>query len=202
VIHVVTLLWAPNRHSFDFSRMYDESWVEKLYRGFNRNLTQPFRFVCFVDREREFAEDIVQVPIRGVPSYASCIQPYELGKPMILVGLDTVVTGNCDHLAEYALTQRRFAMPRDPFYPHLVCNGVGLVPEGHDRVAWDHLGQNDMDWIRANNPAVIDDIFPGHVVSFKGHVQANGLGNARIVYFHGEHKAHELDDDWIKEHWR
>lgn len=202
MIHITTALWRPNRHSYDFSRMYDESWVEKLYRGFARNLTQPFRFVCFVDDHRDFAEPITQITIRGTPNYSSLIQPFELGKPMIFAGLDTIVTGNCDHLAEYALTQKKFAVPRDPFFPATVCNGVCLVPQGHDWVAADHDGQNDMEWIRSCNPAVIDDIFPGHVVSYKGHVIDKGLGDARICYFHGEQKAHELDHDWIREHWR
>lgn len=52
VITVATLLWDANRHSQPFSSIYDEHWVERLYRGVARNLTQPFRFVCYVDRER------------------------------------------------------------------------------------------------------------------------------------------------------
>jgi hypothetical protein len=54
MLHVVTLLWDANLHSQVFSRDYDESWVEKLYRGFARNLSEPFRFVVFTDRERTF----------------------------------------------------------------------------------------------------------------------------------------------------
>lgn len=205
MITVATLLWSPNANSFDFSRAYDETWVEKLYRGFARNLSMPFRFVCFTDRPRDFCEAIDQEPIRGRLDYSACIEPYGLGEPMILVGLDTVVTGNCDDLALYCLTRTRLAVPLDPYAPHQVCNGVALVPPGHQHIAIAHDGRtNDMDWIRQHDPAVIDTLFPGQVLSYKVHVKPRGLGDARIVYFHGAEKPHEIyhNTPWLREHWR
>lgn len=200
---VVTLLWDANDESYAFSSMYDESWVEKLYRGFRRNLTLPFEFICFTDRERAFAEPVTQYRITSKkPSYADCIEPYRLGRPMILVGLDTVVTGNVDHLARHCLESPMIAVPRDPFFPETVCNGVALVPEGHEWIWARHRGENDMDWIRSlARKEVIDDLYPGHVVSYKGHVMFEGLGDARIVFFHGEQKAHQINEPWIREHW-
>ena len=204
MLTVATLFWQPNKASRDFSRMYDESWVEKLYRGFARNLTMPFRFVCFTDRDREFAEPIEIERLRDPePSYASCIEPYRLGVPMILVGLDTVVTGNIDHLADYCMTEKRFALPRDPYHPNIACNGVALVPAGHQLIGLAHDGENDMAWVRRFPHELIDQLFPGHVVSYKGHVERRGLGDARIVYFHGERKPQQLPHvGWINEHWR
>lgn len=204
MLTVATLFWEANAHSRDFSRAYDESWVEKLYRGFRRNLTADFRFVCFTDRRRHFGEpEIEQERIRDrEPSYATCIEPYRMGVPMILVGLDTVVTGNIDHLAAYCQEAGRFALPRDPFRPTIACNGVALVPTGHRNVATMHRGENDMEWVRRFPHAFIDDLWPGHVVSYKGHVEKRGLGAARIVYFHGKRKPPELGHvGWLKEHW-
>lgn len=203
MITVATLLWDPNGDSLPFSRMYDETWVERLYRGFARNLTRPFRFVCFTDRPRGFVEPICQRAIDGRPGYASCIQPYRLDEPMILVGLDTVVTGNCDHLADYCLAAGAVALPRDPYALHQACNGVALVPGGKRAEIFDgHRGENDMEWLRSKPHAFLDDLFPGHVVSFKGSVKSRGLGDARIVYFHGLEKPHELNLPWVREHWR
>lgn len=202
MITVATLIWDANDASFDFSRMYDESWVEKLYRGFERNLTVPWRFVCYTDRERPLNPGIEQKQITGRLDYSACIEPYRMNVPMILVGLDTVVTGNCDHLADYCLTADRIAVPLDPYNPRQVCNGVALVPAGFGAVGWGHDGRtNDMDWIRAQNPEVIDELFPGQVVSYKGHVRDRGLGDARIVYFHGEEKPHEITDGWVRRAW-
>lgn len=205
IITITTLLWDANRRSLPFSNMYDESWAEKLYRGFKRNLTVPFRFLVFVDYPREFSERAIEQELLGVkePGYAACIEPYRLNEPMILVGLDTIVTGNCDHLAAYCIDAAKVAVPRDPFYPEKVCNGVALVPAGKRGEFYDAFeGGSDMNWIRSRDVAVIDDIFPGQVLSFKRHVRVDGLQDARIVYFHGEHKPHELAHiGWIARHW-
>lgn len=202
MITIATLLWDANSASHSFSQAYDETWVEKLYRGFARNLSQPFRFVCYTDRPRTFAEPIEQAQIVGEPSYASCIQPYELGAPTILVGLDTVVCGNIDHLAGYALGRPTLALPRDPYRPDRACNGVCLIPAGHKHIAAMHEGQNDMAWVRQFPHVFIDDLFPGQVQSYKGTVKDLGLGDTRIVYFHGAEKPAEIDEPWLAEHWR
>lgn len=207
MLHVVTLLWAANRHSLVFSRDYDESWVEKLYRGFARNLTMPFRFVVFTDRERTFAHpEIAQEGLwSDEPDYGTCIEPYRLGVPMILTGLDTVVTGNCDRLGNMALNAPMIALPRDPYSPERACNGVAIVPEGKADIYERWQGENDMEWLRAQPHAFLDNIAPGQVVSYKGHVKKHGLGDARIVYFHGFPKMAEAMDEpggaWIKDHW-
>lgn len=204
MLHCVTALWDANRHSFEFSRMYDESWVEKLHAGFRRNLTVPFRFVVFTDRLREFSAGIDQELLQAAePDYGCFTEPYRLNEPMILVGLDTIITGNIDHLADRCLTGRLIALPRDPYAPRQACNGVALVPAGNRHVFDDWHGENDMVWIRGQLHHFIDDLFPGQVVSFKGHVQHHGLGDARIVYFHGQQKPHQLQGfEWIDQHWR
>lgn len=176
--------------------------MEKLYRGCARNLTVPFRFVCFSDRARSFDEPIeIEYLTDPEPSFATCIEPYRLGDPMILMGLDTVITGNIDHLADHCFKADRLALPRDPYRPEIACNGVALVPAGMEHIADDHRGENDMDWVRSFPHDYIDDLWPGHVVSYKGHAKAHGLGDAIIVYFHGLEKPHEIDEPWIEDHW-
>jgi hypothetical protein len=206
MITICSLLWAPNKASKSFSTMYTPEWVEKLYRGFARNLSQPFRFVCYVDRAYHFKEPIEQRRIRSdVPSYADCVQPLELGVPSILCGLDTIITGNCDGLAAYCLTADRIALPIDPLRkPPRECNGVVLVPAGQQHIytAWN--GENDMDWMNAQPHNRIDDLFPGHVRSWRCDVSPNGLGDTRICYFHGRDKPHELaarGDPLTTRHW-
>lgn len=205
MLTVATLLWDANENSIYFSRMYDESWVIKLYNGFARNLCVPWRFVLFTDRFRkDLPEEIWQERIRAkIPDYSTCIEPYRYGCPMILCGLDTVVVGNCDHLANYCMTHDRLALPRDPFEKGKACNGVALIPEGQQHIYrnWPK-GENDMLYMRRQEFDYIDDLFPGQVVSYKGYVKKNGLDGVKIVYFHGAEKPHQLDEPWIKEHWR
>lgn len=204
MIIFATMLWDANPNSMHFSRCYDEKWVEKLYRGVVRNLTKPFRFICYSNRWRAYAPDSVveQQIMQHEATYSAFIEPFELGRPMILVGLDTIITGNIDHLATYCLHAEKVALPRAPYDPETVCNGVALVPRGHRGVyeGWDgHT--NDMEWMRRQDYSVIDDLFPGHVVSYKKHVKGLSLGDARIVYFHGREKPHEIDEPFVQEHW-
>lgn len=210
MITVACCLWDANGASLPFSRHYTEADVERLYRGFERHLSLPFRFVCFSERPRQYRAPIEQERLsQAEPDYSAFTEPYRLNEPMILVGLDTVVTGDCDRLAAYCLGGSKLLVPRDPFFPQTVCNGVALVPGGHAWVASESpAGMNDMEWIRAlyadGRVGMIEDIFGKEaVVSYKGYVKHFGLPDeAAIVYFHGLEKPHELTRlDWIREHW-
>lgn len=208
MITIACAFWDANQFSKQFSRHYTEADVCALYRGFKRHLTVPFRFVCWSEKDRDYAEPIEQRRLRDVkPFYGSITQCYELNEPTIMVGLDTVIVGNCDAIADYCLNADKPAVPMDPFYPDTVCNGVTLVPAGHDWLWREYPGQNDMDWIRdswkAGRIAALDAALPGQIVSFKRHVEREGLNEAmRIVYFHGEKKPHELPHiGWIARHW-
>lgn len=201
---VSTCLWDANEQSQAFSRGYNEEWVEKLYRGFARNLTHQFRFVLFTDRRREFKEPIEQLRlITHKPNYGCFIEPFRLNKPMILVGLDTIIVGNLDHYADYCMRGAKVALPRDPYQPDRSINGVALVPAGCRSIFDFWKGENDMDWLRKFPWQPLDDMFPLEVVSLKYHdVRRRGLGCARVVYFHGKPKPPELMHlDWVREHW-
>lgn len=209
MINIACAFWDANRLSKQFSRHYTEADVCALYRGFKKHLTQPFRFVCWSEKERDYAEPAIEQRSLAAetPSYGALTQCYELNEPTIMVGLDTVVVGNCDHIADYCLTAEKPAVPFDPFKPETVCNGVTLVPAGCDWLWTQYEGQNDMDWIRdlwkAGRVTTFDHLFPGQIVSFKASVRDTGLTpETRIVYFHGEHKMHELPHiGWIARHW-
>lgn len=203
MLTVACVFWDANVASYEFSRCYSEEWVDKLCRGFRRNLTLPFRFVCFTERRREFAEPVEQMPLsKNPPDYGALIEPYRLGVPMILVGLDTVVTGNCDEMAYFAMTSGMLALPRDPYAKHRACTGVQLVSPGFESVWKTYLGGDDMEHMRRQPHVFIDDIFPGQAESYKGHVRDHGVGDTRIVYFHGRPKMDVMQEPFILEHWR
>lgn len=203
MITIASLLWEPNEKSYPFSKMYNEKWVTRLYDGVARNISVPWRFVLFTDRERELPVAIKQERMKAEhPGYGDCIEPYRFGVPMILMGLDTIITGPINHLADYCLRSDTIALPRDPNRPEVSCNGVSLIPAGQQHVWRNWRGENDMEWMRKQKHCFIDDMFPGQVVSYKGHVKKNGLGDARIVYFHGNEKPHQLKDlEWVRTHW-
>lgn len=206
ILHVAACLWDPNSKSERFSRAYDETWVEKLYRGFKRNLTLPFRFVLFTDRLREFNEPIEQeLLVTKPPDYGCLIEPFILNEPMIVCGLDTVLIKNIDHMARYCLSGDKIALPRHPSKPDYgSINPVAFVPAGHRRIYDEWRGENDMEWLRLQDSVSADKLWSGQILSLKLHdVRNNGLRAARIVYFHGSFKPHELGHlAWVREHWR
>lgn len=210
MITVATLFWQRNDKTNHYADGYSQQWVEKLYRGFARNLTVPFKFVCFTDRAYAWNEPILTrfLTNSAKPEYFDCLEPYRLDEPMILTGLDTVVTGNCDALAQYCLEGSKIAIPRDPYRPQRACNGVALVPAGNGHVWFDadrdelNPRTADMDRLRSLPHVFLDDLYPGSVVSYKVHVKPRGVRDSRIVYFHGGEKPHEIDADWLKKAWR
>lgn len=209
MINVACAFWDANRLSKQFSRHYTEADVCALYRGFKKHLSVPFRFICWSERERDYAERGIEQRrlVAETPSYGCLTQCYELNEPMIMVGLDTVIVGNLDHIAAYCIGGEKPAVPIDPFFPQTVCNGVSLVPGGNDWLWKEYEGQNDMDWIRdswkAGRVVTLDKMFPNQIVSYKAEVRQRGLSeDTRIVYFHGEAKMHELPHvGWIAKHW-
>jgi hypothetical protein len=204
VVLIATCLWDANENSQPFSCCYDETWVEKLRRGFDRNLTVQHEMVVFVDHPRGFSPGIRQHCLTSEkPGYFSMVEPFMLNAPMILVGLDTIVTGNVDHLAYYCQTADRIALPR-PIPGGECCNGVVLAPAGQRSVYDQWRDENDMVWLRSRPHNIIDDLFPYSVVSYKLQDvrKRGGLRDERIVYFHGLPKPNQLTEPWILEHWR
>ena len=208
MIHIAACLWDVNKRSEKFSLCYDESWVEKLYRGFKRNLTVPFRFVLFTDRIRKFNEPIDQELLSTKePHYGCLIEPFKLNVPMMIVGLDTVVVRNVDHFAHYCLTESRLALPNHPTKKDYgFINAVAFVPAGHRAIFDKWRGENDMEWLRRSDAVDASILWPRQLQSLKLHEVP--LGNqppedARIIYMHGSRKPHELTNvQWIREHWR
>jgi hypothetical protein len=94
---------------------YSTEDVAKLYRGVKRNLSKDFRFICFRDESRQFAEGIEQYPIpdmeltkvKGCFARLRLFDPEfqaRLGIPeetrIVNLDLDMVITGPLDDLLD------------------------------------------------------------------------------------------------------
>lgn len=208
MLTICACLWDPNEHSQAFSRCYDERWVEKLYRGFRRNLTPQFRFVLFTDRVRKFNEPIEQELLStNKPTYAALLEPFRLNVPMIVCGLDTIVTSSVDEYWNFCYTSRQLGLLRDPYKPERSINGITLVPEGFRKVwdDWDGVS-SDMETLRKydSESVFIDDIWPGSCKSVKFHkLREVGVSpETKIAYFHGRPKPQHIQHlDWVKTNW-
>lgn len=206
LITFASLLWDANENSHEFSQAYDETWAIKLFNGFRRHCTLPYRCVLYTDRQRELPkniEQVVQPDLGKANDYGDCIRPYEMNVPMILVGLDTLIVANIDKFVRWCLDNPgKLALPKHPFESWSI-NGVQLWGGHNPDIFGKWRGENDMDWMRQFPHERIDDLWPGKVVSYRGHVRPNGVGKARIVYFHGRMKPNELlHEPLIRDNWR
>jgi hypothetical protein len=67
------------------------------------------------------------------------------------------------------------------------------------------INKNPIPAIQNAPPVVrLQDVYPGECVSYKAqHLQnVQQLDNKiKMVFFHGKPQPHEVDNDWLKEHW-
>ena len=130
------------------------------------------------------------------------IEPFRLNEPSIVVGLDTLILDRIDHMAQYCLDGREIALPAHPSKPHVTINPIVFVPRGHRRVYDEHRGENDMEWLKMWPHIKTDTMWPGQIWSYKLHdVRRRGVQKARIIYFHGKPKMHELKPYFIDKYW-
>lgn len=191
--------------------IFDAEWVDRLYRGIKRNTTRDFRFVCYSDQEYPFKEPIERRPFRlPYKNMFSLLEPFQSTERTIFMGLDTIITGNIDFLFDL----EGFWMLRDPYFPERDCSGVMVFdpqPElwefiegNHERLANENrmFGHpSDMIFLDKVSHKTIEGPERG-IYSYKVHVRDSGLPkDAKIVYFHGREKPHELSEPWVIEHW-
>jgi len=88
---------------------YDASWVKKLQRAVDRNLTIPHRFVCFSDCD----VTCERIPLidgdHGFWSKMQLFRPGVLSGPTLFLDLDTVICSNLDSMVAQ-LQGQKFVM--------------------------------------------------------------------------------------------
>jgi len=203
--------------------IYNEKWVDRLYRGISRNYNDPFDFICLVDKNYKFKEDIKSVRFkRSVDQYGwmSLMEMYHpdlcTGK-RFTVGLDTIITGPLDDIFEY---EAKIAVCTDPLIPKTICNAVTTCNDEFCEEFWNYWLENEYQVIRecellgapsemvllrqlySHSPR-LDTIFKGRILSYKVHIKDHWerVKDSSIIYFHGEPKPHQIDEKWIKENW-
>lgn len=194
--------------------VFTPEWADKLYRGVRRNYSGEMRFVCLTDEPRSsFSEPVETLGFKTYRDNHWCVIEClrVTGNPVLFMGLDTVITGPIDEIVNF---KTNFAMIRDPYLKDKLCSGVMMwndVTHLYDKFLEEqnkrefYLGRHPSDqvWLREQGkPDDLDAAFPGQIRSYKAHILPNGIGDARIVYFHGRKKPHEEDHELIRSHWQ
>lgn len=198
MITFITTFW----HGEDVSkrsRCFTKEWVEKLYRGVERNL-KDFDFVCLVDEYHVFDAPITQIKFeRKHKAYMWILEIFYLDFGRCLfTGLDTIITGSLEDIASY---QGDFAMIRDPNIMTQGASGVMAFPfrpDIYEAYLKDPYHTMDQNFLNTIPHDYLDDLYPNQMISYKCHYKKTGLGDARILYFHGAEKPHEIDEPFLK----
>ena len=198
-------------------------YVSRLYHGVRRNLSLPFRFVCFTNEPGEFARGVEIRELKPL-SWLGCLPKLEAHNPangfrgrVLVFDLDTVIVGDLGDFTRYD----------GPFATRAWFKGMrrGLWLSGGDLLGF-KAGETAWIWERyASDPSAVErftggreryvyrhwckelrywqEELPGQLVSYKHHVRRGGLpANARVVSCHGNPRPHEIDEPWINKHWR
>lgn len=195
--------------------IYDREWVRKLQDGVGRNLKTRHRFACLSDTEVpceriELTEDW--------PGWWAKIAMFRhIEGPTLYFDLDTVITGPID----VSKLECDFAMLQSFWTPEMVGSGVMWfsgqnVPPVYAKFAKQpkaymaHYERNrdgtyvgDQAFIHDSVDSIerINDYLPG-IKSYKMHCFRRLPADTSIVCFHGLPRPNQVDNDWMKQHWR
>lgn len=205
---------------------YSTEYVNKLFRGIQRNTSKEFSFVCYTDNATGITHP--EIETQPIPYFTGDWYSkiglynqdlYSKDDQIFYFDLDTVVTGNLDEIFEY---RGDFIILRD-FY-RIKGYGSGLM--GWRPQAVNHMWLNythgyraphgDQGWCEQQYPGadLWQDLYPEKIISYKVHIKNKGvvrnaaytkdkgsLESSSIVCFHGRPNPHEISEQWVKEYW-
>jgi len=182
---------------------YDADYVNKLFRGVQRNSTVDFTFHCFTDDNNGLDVDIIAhpLPYTSVEGWWQKLYLFsdeiDIKGRIFFLDLDTLITGNIDR---YIAHEEGFVVLRDLWAGGInVGSAVMSFEVGKHKQIWDTFIQNpltaitelrphgDQKWIQKHEAdrTYWQDLHPQEIMSFKSDCR-NGLPEtAKIVCFHG-----------------
>lgn len=226
VLNVTCLYWKgpdDRRYPGWQNESLGVEYVNRLFRGVSRNMTVPFRFICFTNVEGFYTEG-VEIRAFDPPSWNGCFPKLWVHSPdsglegrVLTFDLDNVIVGSLDDFGRY---DKSFTTRMEPMRGRRMSAGdllgfeagetYGLwknflntltFMEGHadgdERIVYNTLWKNRLKFWQEE--------LPGQFISFKREVHLNrGVvpRNARVVTFHGKPRPHEVTADWVKECWK
>ena len=214
VVNVVTMKWGTK---------YDSEYVNKIYRGIERNTSKKFNFICFTDNsegldQRIEVREILEDWKRLVCKSTMFSDLHKLEGLNFFIDLDMIITGNLDEILSY---KGNFALMCTDQIQNETLNKGGY---NSSVVLWrgkafdpiySTLKECFEDLIKfvfrfdywlemiVVGSEFVQNVFPGQLPDFMAECQNSLPENARIVAFPRNPKPHEVADkvDWVKEHW-
>lgn len=223
---VCVLFNAQDSSLPDYSKKagYSTEWVDRLYRGISRQMPHSdWSLICLTDHQYRFKEPIKQValdrPGLAWGSIMEAFRPDLTKKRRMILGLDTLIVGSLGDILSY---DGHCGLLQDPYHKETICNGVGIFSHSMSEELWEDWTKNFSHWkknalfmgqlsemqflrIKVGETCnLLDKIFPEQIQSYKVHWKRQRMNreNARIVYFHGSPKMHEIQDEELLKFWQ
>lgn len=181
-------------------KKYGNDYVLKLRNGVARHMPVKHQFVCFTENTVDGVEcRPLAVPL---PTWWSKLTLFSLGKPLIYLDLDVVITGDLSPLLDWD----GFGILKD--HNGKTYNSSVMKLTGKEGHVWERFTPNvmshmhgDQDWITECMPGA-KTFPPEWFPSFKlddcvGGVSAKAMG----CNFHGLPKPHQITSGWVPEAW-
>lgn len=231
MINIVCVKWGTK---------YGVEYVNRLRAAVERHTTIPYRFHCYTDDAVALNTNIVAhaLPNNGLEGWWNKMYLFNrdngiaTGEQIVYVDLDTLITGNIDHILEH--TADRIVMLEDFYYgiaktAGRIASGLMSWRHGDYHYLWERFIQDPVQAVASVRPhgdqhyiaSQIDgcdfwqQLFPEQIVSFKVHCRSGLPKSARIVCYHGRPNIPDsaakintsyiwtIDPQpWVLEHWR
>ena len=194
---------------------FNWSHVQRLFSQLKEHLTLNFRFTVLSDLM--MPEDLVGQGCklillkRNWPGWWSKIELFKEFQRTFYFDLDTAIVANINHIIAFP---HKFSALHGfygrPFGSGLMAwNGdYSLIYNefqfGNPQTTMDYFGlhrKGDQEFIadRIKDPVILQEAFPGQILSYKLHVRDRELPEkARIVCFHGKPRIQDVEEEWLK----
>lgn len=210
---------------FKWGTEFSAEYVNKLFRAIQRNTTIPLNFICYTDNA-DGVECETRPFIEPLPHWWYIIGLFNpahgFNEKTIYFDLDTVILKNIDHILSLNV---QFATLRDFYRPEGLQTACIMWEPDWGAFIWERLrsqfkphrynqllkyngGTNQ--FIEetvgvGSNTVRIQDRFPNECISYKVHIRDSKTpvdwDTARIVFFHGKPRPHEISEDWLMRVW-
>lgn len=199
MINIICLKWGTK---------FSPEYVNRLYLGFKRNTTIPFKFHCFTDDPKGLHPEVVaqQLPKTGLTGWWNKLWLFNKDLPItgrvVYADLDTLIVRNVDdilsHDQGFAILRDLYTVEKNPktheaqsafmsFEAHKYSHLWDTFYPRAKQIIAEYKNFGDQVWIYRNekNLTFYQDLFPKQLVSYKV-ACLKGLPNeARIVCYHG-----------------
>ncbi len=191
------------------SPVYTDTWVYRLKRQLDRNITIPFNFHCLTK------ENLDCSVIKTAHDWSDWWIKMELFRPdidfdFLYIDLDTLILNNINDIIQ----NRESLMLKDFYFPHRLASGVMYIDKKVKSDIWHNwikdpekniksTSTGDQEFIERYwpNKNTWQDKFPNRFASYKIHCKDKPSESASFVCFHGKPKPTDLNN-WVSNYWR